>query len=186
MNINLKFKFRGAEYTFQKEVVTGEVATFEIGEESLADKLFAILSGLDNGFCEGVWEGTPHKEINFMQSKYNNVLALGEGSMFGRGDIKKNLYRAYRLRADKVVAAAQLAAQGEIPQVKAILDLKPKNLDSAQMLDFALARAYHRNVKLVVMNCVTGYLCDLTTEKINCLENELFTKFPNCYIIKIV
>ena len=172
LSVDIEFNFRGDTYTFKKHVIKGEVATIEIGEEALSDKLFNVLCGLDKDYIGEIRDS--EKLLNQTASRHNNVLALGARTMHYSGSVGRNVFRTLRLRSDKKTAKAQTA------QVLEMYNLDPrkrvKGLCPSEFWDFSCARCNYREVRLVVIN-KCGFLCNLKVD---------LTKWKECYIIQIV
>ena len=137
--VNLSFKHLGEQYSFNLQLKCGEVHKFEVGERMLADKLFWCLCGLD-GDCQ-YKINVSGQNISFK----NDILALGDGTMFLDRSVDKNVYKALRVRHKRKEARQKTS---EV--------MKIYELESA--LDVAIARAHFRNFKLLIVNCFDTYI----------------------------
>ena len=101
--IDIKFKLKDMDFEFKADVKRGVPYKFEVGERILGDKLFWVLCGLDRAYT-GTIEG---EGICFNASSWNNVLALGDRSMFIRGTVRRNIYKALRTRVNRKTAKSR-------------------------------------------------------------------------------
>ena len=168
LSIDIKFKLREIDFEFKTVVQRGEPYTFNVGEESLADKLFWVLCGLD-GKYEGKIEG---EGVCFNASTWNNVLALGDVTMFIRGTIRRNIYKALRVRADRKTAKQRTEEVIKLYGLEVLAGLRTKYLSDEELLRVAIARAHFRKIAFVVVKDKESYQIDCT-------------KWPDAYIIKI-
>ena len=167
--IDISFKLRDLDFVFKANTKRGEVYTFEIGEPILADKLFWVLCGLDP-FYKGSIEG---EGVCFNMSTWNNVLALGDTSMFVRGTVRRNIYKAIRVRCDKQTAKTRTEEVIALYGLEVLAGLKVKLLSPEELLNVSLARAHYRDIALVLFkNLGAKHEIDLS-------------KFKDAYIIKI-
>ncbi|MCL2846414.1 MAG: hypothetical protein FWE38_01865 [Firmicutes bacterium] len=158
MNIKLSFTHMGTPFDFDIVLEAGVPYRLEIGEAMLCTRVFECLVGLDKN-C--VYE----HGFDVSRSPSNNVLALGDKTMFIRGDAYRNVYKALRTRFKRKVAKQHAG--------RIIAEYNPQT-----PLEVALARASMRDVKLVVVNRVSGYIG----------EDDViaFTKFNEAYIIEVI
>ena len=168
LNIDIKFKFRDLDFEFTAQVKRGEPYTFNVGEQSLADKLFWVLCGLDAKY-EGKIEG---EGICFNASTWNNVLALGDTTMFISGTIRRNIYKAIRVRNDRKTAKQLTEEVIKLYGLEVLAGLKVHYLSDEELLRVSIARAHFRKIGLVIIKERDGYNIDCT-------------KWPDAYIIKI-
>ena len=172
LSLNISFKHNGEMFTFTANIPLGTKHIFEIGERILADKLFYVLAGLDNDY-QGTMTGA-----DWSHSKDNNVLALGDKSMFIYGSVHRNIYRALRVRANRKTAKAQTREVVEYYELDA-----DASVTGGNMLQVALARSHFRDVKMIVLNCFETYIksADEYFEK---RKNHL-PEMKDVYIIEI-
>ena len=167
--IDIKFTLKDLEYPFSASVRRGEVHTFDVGEASLADKLFWVLCGLDpiySGKIDG--EG-----LCFNASSWNNILALGDRSMFIRGSVRRNIYKALRIRANKETARQRTEEVIKLYGLEKLSKFKISLLDDEELINVAQARAHYRKIGLVVFKKLS-------------LNAEIdLAKFRDSYIIVI-
>ena len=156
-SLDLSFKFKDVDFSFKAECEKGKPHIFEAGEEALADRLFAelIFSGLEP-----------------------NILALGDKTMFIRGSVSRNIYKALRFRSNKKTARSQLETALDEYSLRDIAQRNIKQLSDEQLFAVALARSHFRTADLLVVKKIGGYIKKET--KIN------FEKWPDAYIIEIV
>ena len=179
IKIDISFNHDNMPFVFTAEVVEGKRHVFEIGERMLADKLFYVLVGLDKNY-KGTITGA-----DWSQSETNNVLALGDKTMFVNGTVRKNIYKALRTRM-KIKQAKQ-----KTEEVINFYKLKPDDqINDDNMLPVAIARAHFREVKLIVANCFneSEMINDTENEKNNNYQSYIEKNFtnPNApYIIEI-
>jgi len=165
--IDIKFKLKDMDFEFKADVKRGVPYKFEVGERILGDKLFWVLCGLDRGY-EGKIEG---EGLSFNASSFNNILALGDRSMFVRGNVRRNIYKALRVRAHRKIAKARTEEVIKLYHLERIESFKTDLLDDKELLNVALARAHYRKIGLVVFNKAAAPV-----------EIEL-TKFSDAYIV---
>jgi len=146
LNIDISFKLNDIDFAFNTQVKRGDVYTFEVGEPILADKLLWVLTGLDKGYS-GKIEG---EGVCWNASSWNNVLALGDPTMFVRGSVRRNIYKALRVRADKKTAMARTEEIIEKYGLQVLAGLNVKLLSDEELLRVAVARADYRKIALVV------------------------------------
>jgi len=163
--IDIAFRFKDLDFTFSATVRRGEVHDFATGEPALADKLFWVLCGLDQDYT-GKIDG---EGICFNASSWNNVLALGDRSMFIRGSVRRNIYKALRIRADKKTARARTEEVIKLYNLERIAGFNINLLEDNELTTVAMARAHYRKIGLVVCKNV---------------EIDL-TRFKDAYIIKV-
>lgn len=168
LTIDISFKLNDIDFNFKTEVKRGEVYTFNAGEPILADKLFWVLCGLDKNY-EGEVKG---EGICFNPSTFNNVLALGDKTMFIRGSVERNIYKALRVRAKPKIAKVRTQEVIELYKLKKLAKLNIKLLEDGELMTVALARAHFRQIGLVVLKKLQDTQID-------------FTKFGDAYIIII-
>jgi len=168
LTIDIKFKLREIDFEFKAEVKPGETHTFNVGEESLADKLFWVLCGLDRKY-EGKVEG---EGVCFNASTWNNVLALGDVTMFIGGTIRRNIYKALRVRANRKTAKQRTEEVIRLYDLQVLAGLKTKHLSDEELLHVAIARAHFRKIALVVVKDKKSYNID-------------YTKWPDAYILRV-
>ena len=140
-----------------------------INEPILADRIFALLCGLSN---DGEVSFEPNV-VNYSSSVANNVLALGDSSMFVRGSVKKNLRKALRARIhDK----AQV--NKKIQELCHAYNLSPSDkVTDSNKLAVALARSSIREPKLVVIKRIGGYVN---------VDTEIdYSRWTGAYVIEI-
>ena len=169
LNIDIKIKHLDIEFPFKANIKRGEVFEFPVGEPILRDKLFWILCGLKSDF-EGEIKG---EGICFNASVFNNVLALGDRSMFIRGDVTRNIYKALRVRADRKTAKARTQEVIGLYDLEKLAKLKIDYLEDDELLVVSLARAHYRQIGLVVWKKVDE------TAKID------LSKFKESYILVV-
>ena len=155
--IDIAFKHREIDFKFNAivqrtkpesdlEANKQRIHTFTIGEPALADKLFWVLCGLDKNFT-----GTINGEgICFNSSSFNNVLAIGDRSMFVHGTIERNIYKALRTRTDKKTAKQRTQEVLRLYDIERLAKLKPIHLEDDELVTVAFARAHFRKIGLVV------------------------------------
>jgi ABC-type nitrate/sulfonate/bicarbonate transport system ATPase subunit len=157
------------KFDFTDLVERGKPYTYNVGERALADKLFWVLCGLDAGYT-GTISGDG---LCFNRSSFNNVLALGDRTMFIRGSVRRNIYKALRLRTDKKTAMARTDEVIGLYNLRKLETFNVKLLTGEELITVALARAHFRKIGLVVFNKVsTNVEIDLQ-------------KFSDAYIITI-
>jgi len=166
--IDINFKFKDLDFNFSATVKRGETYTFNVGEVALADKLFWVLAGLDKGYT-GKIDG---EGICYSASSWNNVLALGDRSMFIRGSVKKNIYKALRIRANKKTARERTQEVLTLYGLKKFEKFNINLLEDDELIIVALARAHYRKIGLVVYKKINAKI-DLS-------------KFNDAYIIEII
>ena len=174
LTINLAFKFRNLDFKFEATVRRGEVHNFEkqypdLFEPALRDKLFWVLCGLDRGYT-GKIEG---EGLCFNASSFNNVLAIGDRSMFVRGSVRRNIYKALRLRADRKTAQKRTDEVIELYNLKKLENLNVKLLEDGELVTVALARAHFRRIGLVIYKGALEYV------------EILLQKYKDAYIIVV-
>ncbi|MCL2850983.1 MAG: hypothetical protein FWE01_01305 [Firmicutes bacterium] len=195
LKINLKIVHQGIPFIFSAEIEQGKPHTFEIGEEQLADKLFFLLSGLkplppqqsllqtmryqhpDIVVPKGIDEISDSLDIvNFSRSSLNNVLAIGDPTMFlSKGtSVYKNVYTVLRARDTKVDAKQK--TDEVIKHYQLDPKSKLKNLSDNQLLALSLARSHFRVPKFIIVN----KLYFLKNLEIN------FDKWKDSYVVVII
>lgn len=173
LSINISFNHNGLDFTFNDEIEQGKPHTFKVGEQSLADKLFWVLVGLDKDY-KGSIDGDG---ICFNASTWNNVLALGDNSMFlPRSTIRHNIYKALRVRADRKAAKVRTEEIIELYNLHVLAGLKPHYLTDEELTNVALARAHYREIRLVV---IKGNDAEQVTK-------IALQKWPEAYIIEVI
>jgi ABC-type iron transport system FetAB ATPase subunit len=161
------------EFIFNIEIKKGEPYTFEVGEKELADRLFYVLCKLDTNYDGTI--GDPDNEIDFSNTPQNNVLALGDRTLFINGTIYRNIYLPLRARHNR--AEAKQKTQEIIKTYNLNPKQKMKTLSDDEILTLALARAHFREPKLVIINRVESYITP---------ETEIdYSRWSDSYIINI-
>jgi len=166
LSIDITFTFKDTEFSFKAEIELNKPYTFEIGETALTDKLFWVLVGLDKSY-KGKING---EGICFNPSSWNNVLALGDKTMFVRGSVYKNIYKALRVRANKKAALERTEQVIDHYDLRHLSKLNIKLLTQEELLRVAVARAHFRKIALIVAK-----ECEID-----------FSKWKDSYIIKII
>ena len=169
LKIDIAFRLNDIDFTFKADVKRGEVYTFNAGEPILADKLFWVLCGLDKNY-KGTIEG---EGICFNASTFNNVLALGDRTMFIRGSVERNIYKALRVRAGRKTALQRTQEVIGLYNLQKLAKLNIKLLEDEELLTVALARAHFRKIGLLVY------------KKLGNNAEFDFTKFADSYILVI-
>ena len=169
LEIDIKIKHNNMEFPFKASVKRGEIFTFAVGEEIMRDKLFWALCGINKDYT-GEIKG---EGICFNSSTFNNVLAIGDRSMFIRGSVTRNIYKALRVRADKQTAKSRTDEVIKLYGLERLSKLNVKLLDDNELLTVALARAHFRKIGLVVFKKLEEHG-----------EIDL-SKFSDAYIIKV-
>jgi len=197
LKVNLEVEHHGTLFTFTAEVQKGIPHTFEIGETQLADKLFHTLCGLTKSKNpQENPEKTPKEitkkypppiktlalidtdnQLNLSKSPENNILALGDPTMFlaPSSSIKKNIYRALRSRHSRPDSKQKTSELLSTYFPNTSPKTKLKTLDSNQLLTLSLARSHYRTPKLIIIN----KLHFLKSLEIN------LSLWKNCYILTI-
>lgn len=142
LKIDISFRHNGELFAFKVEIEEGGRHIIEVGERMLADKLFFVLCGLDKEF-DGVMKGA-----DWSHTKANNILALGDSSMFLKGSVQKNIYKALRTRMKRA------EAKQKTQEVINIYNID----ESSTLMNIALARAHFRDIKLIVANCFETFV----------------------------
>jgi len=164
----MSFKFKDLDMEFKAEVERGKPHTFTVGEPALADKLFWVICGLDHGYT-GTIKG---EGVSFGPTAWNNVLALGDSTMFVRGSVRKNIYKALRIRSDRKTAKERTEEVIEKYGLQVLAGLKVKLLSDDELMTVSLARAHFRKIALVICKKTDGKEIDLQ-------------KFRDAYIIYV-
>ena len=167
-NIDIAFKHNDIDFKFQANIARGKPHTFEVGEQMLADKLFWVLCGLDKNYT-GTIEG---EGISFAASSFNNVLALGDKTMYIRGSAERNIYKALRVRAKRKLAKERTEQVIKLYNLERLAKFNIKLLEDDELLTVSLARAHFRKIRLVIF------------KNLNNIEIDL-SKFKTEYIITI-
>ena len=183
LTIDIKFKLREIDFEFKAQIKRGESHTFKVDEESLADKLFWILCGLDTKY-EGKIEG---EGVSWGASTWNNVLALGDTSMFISGTARRNIYKAIRVRADRKTAKQRTEEVIRLYGLEVLAGLKTKYLSDEELLRVAIARAHFRKIGLVIVKGKDFCEIDCSThnEEQRFLLENCYAKWPDAYILKV-
>jgi len=166
LSIDIKFTIEDTEFPFEAEIKPGNQHTFTVGDPAVMDKLFWVLVGLDKNY-QGEIRG---EGICFKASSWNNVLALGDRSMFISGTVYKNIYKAMRVRANRTTSRQRTEEVIEKYDLQLLSKMNIKLLTEEELMRIAVARAHFRKIALVVAK--------------QC-ETQDFTKWPDAYIIKI-
>jgi ABC-type taurine transport system ATPase subunit len=145
--IDIKFRFKDLDFEFKADTELGKPYNFDIGEPVLADKLFGVLAGLDLDFS-GTINGNG---VCFNASERNNVLALGDNSMFIKGSVRKNIYKTLRIRTDRKTAKQRTEEVIRLYNLENSADLNINRLNGDELLKVSLARAHFREVRLVII-----------------------------------
>jgi len=168
LKIDVAFKYLGQDFEFKASLNPGQKHVFEIGERGLCDKLFYVLCGLDKDYKGGL-EGA-----DWSESKTNSVLALGDRTMFVRGTVETNIYKALRSRMGRGEAKqkTQEVIGIYLPELCAGETITKALVTEFNMLKVALARAHYRDIKLVVINCFETYASADCNEVVNHFTNR--------------
>lgn len=156
LKIDISFKIKELTFTFNEDIAMGSVFKFDVGVDYIAAKLFDVLTGLDDDY-NGMIVDTD-EVVNRSHSALNNVLALGNRTMFVRGSVRRNIYKALRARNKR--AQAKVLTE-ELITTRGLLDIADtavKSLSNADLLRVAVSRAHFRDVRLIVVNRCETYI----------------------------
>jgi ABC-type lipopolysaccharide export system ATPase subunit len=178
LKIDISFKFKDLDFSFKADINRGEPYIFEVGERALADKLFWVLCGLDKGYT-GTIQG---EGVCFNASTWNNVLALGDRTMFLRGSVQRNIYKALRVRSNRKISLERTEEVIKLYNLEHLRKMSISLLEDDEIFAVSLARVHYRKIALIVYN---SPLCNVgVTECVGGFKN-LLPKYKDAYIVKV-
>ena len=155
MNVDVIIKHHDLEIPIKFELEKNKPHVIDVGEEQFADRLFAVLCGLE--------------DIKFS----DDVLGLGDKTMFVNGTIYKNIYKVLRIRFPRKESKEKTEQVIELYKLDG--KKKIKSLSDSELYEVALARSYYRQPELVVIN-KNGYLSDVEID---------VSRWDDCYVVCI-
>jgi ABC-type transport system involved in cytochrome bd biosynthesis fused ATPase/permease subunit len=188
--INVAFVLNGLSFSFSADIPEGGRHVFAVGERVLADKLFYVLCGLDRDYSGKIsCDDAAGKRVDFSKSKRNNVLAIGDRTMFISGTVRHNIYRAMRARTARKTARERTEEVIKLYKLGDIAGLPIKNFmhSTDTLLRVALARAHFREASLIVANCFVTYVDSVEEAEKTASQytEKSFTMSAKPYIIEI-